>query len=164
VADTGQRLGGWKSFDVELGDLDGDGDLDAYFCNCRQPDLIWINDGLGKFKRGRQSLGDFSSSSVALADMDRDGDLDAVVTCNDQPNVLWENDGTGVFRHVELPPRKSESRSWNQKRTLGREASASVQVKITYFLQGRPRIDSGSCSCSRTRHRERGPARRQAER
>jgi hypothetical protein len=40
--------GGWTN-DVALGDLDGDGDLDAVVVNHRQPATVWLNDGTGGF-------------------------------------------------------------------------------------------------------------------
>jgi hypothetical protein len=113
--DTGQLLNTFSTADVQLGDLDGDGDLDAYLANGnlrggRIPDRVWINDGTGTFSDSGQRLGRTLSVSVELGDLDGDGDLDAVVAngVNDpdflgavvkQPNDVWLNDGTGVFTH-----------------------------------------------------------------
>jgi hypothetical protein len=44
--DSGQRLGDSACDGVALGDLDSDGDLDAFFAN-RGADTVWLNDGLG---------------------------------------------------------------------------------------------------------------------
>jgi hypothetical protein len=55
-ADSGQALGNSNSRDVSLGDVDGDGDLDAWVANLTQPNRVWINDGLGNFADSGQAL------------------------------------------------------------------------------------------------------------
>ena len=94
--DSGQSLGSDSSFAVSLGDLDGDGDLDALIANdaSSQPKRLWINDGAGNFTDSGQSLGDHSiSRDVALGDLDGDGDLDAFVanTSGNRSNRVWLN-------------------------------------------------------------------------
>jgi hypothetical protein len=80
---------------VALGDVDGDGDLDAFVGNLGV-DLVWLNDGVGSFSDSGQRLGDAWTQVVRLADLDRDGDLDAFV--GDQRSVqIWTNDGAGHF-------------------------------------------------------------------
>jgi hypothetical protein len=88
-------LGDAESKGIALGDLDGDGDLDAFVAN-HGANAVWFNAGDGTFTQGDQDLGDATSNAVALADIDADGDLDAFVA-NDGQNVLWVNDGTGQF-------------------------------------------------------------------
>jgi hypothetical protein len=107
--DSGQTLNTVSTGDVAFGDLDGDGDLDAYLANGHQrggniPDRVWMNDGTGKFTDSGQRLGRSNGRSVELGDIDGDGDLDAVVgngttlgSIAKQPNVIWLNDGKGVF-------------------------------------------------------------------
>lgn len=41
--DSGQNLGNSMSEGLALGDVDGDGDLDAFVVNWGQPDRIWLN-------------------------------------------------------------------------------------------------------------------------
>ena len=74
---------------VALGDMDGDGDLDAFFGNnalppgeegterVLQPNQVWWNDGAGNFTDSGQSLGRAATKAVALGDLDGDGKLDA---------------------------------------------------------------------------------------
>ncbi|MDJ0714016.1 MAG: FG-GAP-like repeat-containing protein, partial [Prochloraceae cyanobacterium] len=95
--DSGQALGTSKSFDVELGDLDGDGDLDAFFANYIQANTVWLNDGSGNFTDSGQALGSSYSLDVELGDLDGDGDLDAMVANNSKANTVWLNDGNGNF-------------------------------------------------------------------
>ena len=94
--DSGQRLGSGNGYDVALGDVDGDGDLDAFVANYG-PNRVWLNDGTGTFNDSGQMLGDSFSQGVVLGDVDGDGDIDAVVANSDQANQVWRNDGTGVF-------------------------------------------------------------------
>ena len=107
--DTGQKIGNKASPDVELADLDGDGDLDAFVANHPTwqnnqyqndgQNEIWLNDGTGNFTNSGQSLKNGLSTDVELGDLDGDGDMDAIVTNNDGTynNEIWINDGKGVF-------------------------------------------------------------------
>ena len=75
---------------VELGDIDGDGDLDVVVCAGNA--VIYKNDGTGHFTRHQALPG--SSWDVALGDMDNDGYLD-IITLN--PGRVFYNDGHGNF-------------------------------------------------------------------
>jgi hypothetical protein len=85
---------------VALGDLDGDGDLDAFAAvqahELGQPveggERVLLNDGAGVFSDSGQRLGNRDSTCVALGDTDGDGDLDALVGTT-QGAVLWINQG-----------------------------------------------------------------------
>ena len=72
-----EGLGTSSSYDVSLGDVDDDGDLDAFVVNgAGQANLVWLNDGSGTYSDSGQSLGTSTSYDVSLGDMDADGDVD----------------------------------------------------------------------------------------
>ena len=55
--DDGGRYGNAPTYQVALGDLDGDGDLDAVFANMHARSEIWSNDGSGRFANTYQRIG-----------------------------------------------------------------------------------------------------------
>ncbi len=86
---------------ISLGDVDGDGDLDAVVANGRhwaQQNFVFLNDGSGFFRTARR-LGEELTTSyrAALADFDGDGDLDVVVGNDRARKTIFTNDGTGHF-------------------------------------------------------------------
>jgi hypothetical protein len=98
---SSQNLRSSSNGGLALGDLDGDGDLDAFVGQLVGADQVWLNDGAGVFTNSNQALGDLHAYAIALGDLDGDNDLDAFVAnggiINDDPNQVWLNDGNGVF-------------------------------------------------------------------
>ncbi len=88
---------------VGLGDLDGDGDLDAFVVNDGS-NQIYTNDGAGVFSVSDASGDTKNSRGVSLGDLDGDGDLDAFVVNNSQTNRVYTNDGNGVFSVRDASP------------------------------------------------------------
>ena len=101
--DSGQELGNKASNDVALGDLDSDGDLDAFFVNIAPwgtSDEVWFNDGNGQFTHSGQTIGHERGQAISLGDLDGDDDLDAIIVNsipNGTPDTIWLNDGSGFF-------------------------------------------------------------------
>jgi hypothetical protein len=101
-AQTDQKLRSTESQSLVLGDLDYDGDLDAFIINWDgNPDQVFFNDGKGNYRDSGQELGNWSGTDVALGDVDKDGDLDALVANNGEEKtnepILWLNNGQGNF-------------------------------------------------------------------
>lgn len=82
------------STDIEVGDLDGDGDIDAVVSNFFALDQVLINDGAGNFSEASRT-GAIATQDVELGDMDSDGDLDLVFAGD--VSLVMLNDGTGSF-------------------------------------------------------------------
>ena len=91
-----QALGSSSSGGIALGDINGNGKLDAFVAN-NGANLVWQNDGSGTFVDTTQSLGSLISADIKLGDLDGDGDLDAFVTNWDgKANYVWLNNA-GTF-------------------------------------------------------------------
>ncbi|HKB16489.1 MAG TPA: VCBS repeat-containing protein, partial [Planctomycetota bacterium] len=92
---------------VALGDVDGDGDLDAWIGYhggpFGQPSLLYLNYGAGFFADATSQVPAIPDliDAIALGDMDGDGDLDAFLGASGAISLpqdrLLLNDGTGVF-------------------------------------------------------------------
>ena len=94
--DSGQSLGNAFTQHVALGDLNGDGFLDAVATDGD----TWLNDGIGILNPGPSNIGlpTNPTSHVAIADFDLDGDLDVFqVNWFNEPDRVWLNDGVGNF-------------------------------------------------------------------
>ncbi|MEN0066112.1 MAG: VCBS repeat-containing protein [Myxococcota bacterium] len=100
--------------EAELGDVDGDGDLDLVFANIQvfvaqadRANRLLINDGTGQFTDapdGALPSDNDDTFDVELFDLDADGDLDLVTANLDQLSGgggeryrVYENDGQGMF-------------------------------------------------------------------
>src|SRR5262249_7723971 len=97
--------------DIEVGDVDGDGDLDLMLVDWGPGNpmtneggrtRLWLNDGKGHFTDATEAkMPDLKvrfSWDLELVDVDNDYDLDAVISCKRcTTSLLFRNDGTGKF-------------------------------------------------------------------
>ncbi len=86
---------------VAVGDVDGDGRPDIYFCNVEGPNALYRNLGSFKFEDITAAAGvactNLASVGAMFADLNGDGHLDLYVTSNGGPNAYFVNDGKGRF-------------------------------------------------------------------
>lgn len=91
---------------VAIGDYDNDGDADIYVANDATPNVLWTNDGKGKFKdlgliKGCAVNGNGTPEAgmgVQFVDVDMDGDLDLFMThLRRETNTFYLN-SRGRFR------------------------------------------------------------------
>ena len=73
---TNQSLGDAFSHDVLIGDLDGDGDLDAFVVNHLDPSMAWLNDGNGFFTQANEGIAPWGNARPRYGAL---GDIDAMV-------------------------------------------------------------------------------------
>ena len=91
---------------VVADDFNGDGHIDFYVANDADANLLWQNDGRGRFTDRALLAGAAvnghgiveASMGVAAADFDDDGDPDLFMTHDvEESNTLFVNDGRGRF-------------------------------------------------------------------
>ena len=99
-----------KKGDLELADLDGDGDIDVMLSGINDGSSIgavteiYFNNGSGVFTRDlTATFTQLSASSIDFGDVDKDGDIDVLLTGKDDSGSgvaetqIYKNDGSGKF-------------------------------------------------------------------
>ena len=86
---------------VAAGDVDGDGWCDLYFCRLGGPNVLYHNEGNGRFRDITEAAGvsclNLDSTGAAFADIDGDGDLDLIVNTLGGGAHVFFNDGHSHF-------------------------------------------------------------------
>ena len=89
---------------LAIGDVDGDGWADIYFCRLQGPNVLYRN--LGNWRFQESAIGEAAcpgqfSTGAALADVDGDYDLDLLVNGIATGTRLFQNEGSGRFVEIE---------------------------------------------------------------
>lgn len=94
---------------IEIGDVDGDGDLDVLVGNALSI-YIMLNDGLGRLNAATATISTtLGAYGLALGDLDADGDLDLLAMCGSNVQgtasliKVCLNNGTGSFTGSQFP-------------------------------------------------------------
>ncbi len=89
---------------VAVGDVDGDGWCDLYFCGLDRGNALYRNLGNWRFEDITEAAGvrgtGLDSTGAVLADIDGDGDLDLLVNTVGHGTHCFLNDGRGHFQDV----------------------------------------------------------------
>ena len=85
------------SYATALADLDYDGDLDVAVGNDLAPNLVYWNNGDGRFTPGPAFGGIDSTRSILLADLDGDARIDILVNNRGMENGIYFNDRGPIF-------------------------------------------------------------------
>lgn len=98
-----------KGLALALGDIDADGDVDAYVANDTTPNSLWINDGKGNFKDIAPLAGvafsevgnEEGSMGADFSDVDNNGFADIVVTnFQDESASIYSQSGRLLFSEI----------------------------------------------------------------
>ena len=139
-----------RTSDVALGDVDNDGDLDAFIVNgdLLQGSLnrLYLNDGTGVFSDHSSQIPSHKQKTcaVALGDVDEDGDLDAFIgNVKDGQNRLYLNDGNGFFSDatIQIP---IVDTSTNDLEFADLDGDFDLDVMIGNFGQNHLYLNDGS--------------------
>jgi hypothetical protein len=91
---------------VAVGDYDGDGWVDLFFCNLNARTALFRNRGDWRFEDVTETAGIVCSNRLArgavFADVDGDGHLDLAVTYSGQGTRLYRNLGDGRFEETMM--------------------------------------------------------------
>ncbi len=145
-----QLFGYTETFQVGLGDLDGDGDLDAVFANmAANHSQVWFNDGgaqggtPGQFTDSGQRLTQ-QGHGLGLGDLDGDGDLDIFITCahygrsgawSKKPSRVYLNDGRGTFQDSGQDLGDTEL-SGNGVNLIDLDGDGDLDAHVVYYEVG----------------------------
>ncbi len=163
----------YTGFGTGYFDYDQDGDLDVAVVNGRvtrgplltqnnppkywdhyaEPNLLYENDGSGKFIAKHEQAGPFcsdieNSRGLAFGDVDNDGDIDLLVTNDGEPAKLYRNDvkqkGHWLMIQAKDPALKRDAIGSIITITVaGKKIVRSVTPGYSYLSYNDPRVHFG---------------------
>ncbi len=108
-ASTGPERWAGLARDIALGDLNGDGKIDAVVARrSSQPNHVLIGSGSGSLMDQGGRFGGDTTWGIALGDIDNDGDLDAIAA-NYGDSQAFRNNGNATFSSIS--PKLAAGRS-----------------------------------------------------
>jgi len=138
-----EAYGSVPTFQVSLGDLDADGDLDAVFANMGfNHSQVLLNDGQGEFSDSGQELTE-QGHGIEIGDLDGDGDLDLFITCAgyivgdvgySRPSRVYLNLGDGRFMDSGQAFGDTQS-SGNLVQLIDVDADDDLDAFVVYYLE-----------------------------
>lgn len=96
-----QTLGVVRTFALDIGDVDRDGDNDVFISSYHYywvaPSRLWLNNGDGTFSLSPQSFPVSDGHGVAIRDFNGDTYLDIFLLSNTEASKVFFGDGSGSF-------------------------------------------------------------------
>ena len=118
---------------LDVGDVDGDGDMDFVVCNNGEPHRVYRNDGGGSFTSIWSSSETEPSLDLRLGDYDGDGDLDIMTgNVSNQANRLYKNNSNHTNSTPVAPTLTAEADIFgNATNSVTLEWSAGSDAETT---------------------------------
>lgn len=140
---------------VGLVDVDGDGDLDAYFVQsgswtdsaARGPNRLYLNDGTGRFTDVTEGSGAGDRGygmGLAAGDYDGDGDQDLFIA-NVGRDTLLRNDGEGRFTDVTEEAGVGDLGFGTGAAFLDADGDGDLDLWVLRYLDWRDAFDARTC-------------------
>ena len=131
---------------LDLKDLEGDGDLDILTCEHKGPRLelqLWENDGKGQFSKKVLDKGKESHLGTQIDDMDGDRDLDIISIGWDQYQFvhLWRNDcitpGSPTWKLISTSTGELEVPNSGNQQTASLVMDVDKNGSMDFFISER---------------------------